>query len=36
VLPLFKEPLGWAMLALALVMMGIGYAIIRKIASIEV
>ena len=34
--PLFKEPLGWAMLALALVMMGIGYSIIRKIASIEV
>src|SRR6202011_1216922 len=34
--PMFKEPLGWAMLALALMMMGIGYAIIRKIASIEV
>ena len=34
--PMFKEPLGWGMLAVALVMMGIGYAIIRKIASIEV
>jgi tight adherence protein B len=34
--PMFKEPLGWAMLALALMMMGIGYAIIRKIANIEV
>jgi tight adherence protein B len=34
--PLFKEPLGWGMLALALVMMGIGYSIIRKIGDIEV
>jgi tight adherence protein B len=34
--PMFKEPLGWGMLAVAMVMMGIGYAIIRKIASIEV
>jgi tight adherence protein B len=36
ILPMFKEPLGWGMLALALIMMGIGYAIIRKIAAIEV
>jgi tight adherence protein B len=34
--PMFQEPLGWAMLALALIMMGIGYAIIRRIAAIEV
>jgi tight adherence protein B len=34
--PMFKEPLGWGMLAIALIMMGIGYAIIRKIATIEV
>jgi tight adherence protein B len=36
ILPLFKEPLGWAMLALALIMMFIGYSIIRKISDIEV
>lgn len=35
-LPMFQEPLGWAMLALSLIMMGIGYSIIRKIAAIEV
>lgn len=34
--PLFKEFLGWIFIALALIMMAIGYAIIRKIASIEV
>jgi tight adherence protein B len=34
--PMFREPLGWAMLALSLIMMGIGYSIIRKIAAIEV
>jgi tight adherence protein B len=34
--PLFKHPLGWAMLTVALIMMGIGYAIIRKISNIEV
>jgi tight adherence protein B len=36
ILPLFKEPIGWAMLALALIMMFIGYSIIRKISAIEV
>jgi tight adherence protein B len=36
ILPLFKEPIGWAMLSLALIMMFIGYSIIRKISAIEV
>jgi tight adherence protein B len=34
--PLFKEPLGWFMIMLSLIMMAIGYAIIRRIAAIEV
>jgi tight adherence protein B len=34
--PMFKSPIGIGMLVLALVMMGIGYAIIRRIATIEV
>ena len=34
--PLFKEFLGWIFLGLALIMMAVGYAIIRKIAQIEV
>src|SRR3979409_1971010 len=34
ILPLFKEPIGWAMIALALIMMFIGYSIIRKISDI--
>ncbi|HEV3233552.1 MAG TPA: type II secretion system F family protein [Candidatus Dormibacteraeota bacterium] len=34
--PLFRHPLGWGMLVLAAIMMGIGYAIIRKISAIEV
>jgi tight adherence protein B len=36
IFPMFKEPLGWFMLAVALVMMGIGYSIIRKISQIDV
>jgi tight adherence protein B len=34
--PMFKEPLGWGFLILALIMMSIGYALIRRIAAIEV
>jgi tight adherence protein B len=34
--PLFKEPLGWFLLALSMIMMSIGYAVIRRIAAIEV
>jgi tight adherence protein B len=34
--PLFKEPLGWFLIALALIMMAIGYAVIRRISTIEV
>jgi len=34
--PMFKEPLGWIFLAIALIMMGVGYTIIRRIANIEV
>jgi tight adherence protein B len=34
--PLFREPLGWVMIGLALFMMLIGYAFIRRIATIEV
>ena len=34
--PLFKEPLGWFLIALALIMMAIGYALIRRISTIEV
>jgi tight adherence protein B len=34
--PMFHEFLGYVLLGLALIMMGIGYAIIRKIATIEV
>src|ERR1700724_533513 len=33
---LFKEFLGWAMITLAVIMMFIGYSLIRKIAAIEV
>jgi tight adherence protein B len=36
ILPLFKEPLGWFMIVLSLVMMAIGYSVIRRIAAIEV
>jgi tight adherence protein B len=36
ILPLFQEPLGWVFIAVALVMMAIGYAIIRRISNIEV
>jgi tight adherence protein B len=36
ILPLFKEPLGWFLIALSLIMMSIGYAVIRRIAAIEV
>ena len=36
IVPLFKEPLGWFLITLSLVMMAIGYAVIRRIASIEV
>ncbi len=34
--PLFKEPLGWFLIALAMTMMAIGYAVIRRISAIEV
>jgi tight adherence protein B len=34
--PLFKEPLGWFLIALSMIMMSIGYAVIRRIAAIEV
>jgi len=34
--PLFKEPLGGFLIALALIMMAIGYAVIRRISTIEV
>ena len=33
--PLFTSPLGWAMIAVALVSIGIGYAIIRRITDIH-
>ena len=33
--PLFQSPLGWAMVTVGLVMVGIGYAIIRKISDIR-
>jgi tight adherence protein B len=36
ILPLFKEPLGWFMIILSLIMMAIGYSVIRRIAAIEV
>jgi tight adherence protein B len=36
IMPLFKEFLGWAMITLAVIMMFIGYSLIRKIAAIEV
>jgi tight adherence protein B len=36
IMPLFKEFLGWAMITLAMIMMFIGYSLIRKIAAIEV
>jgi tight adherence protein B len=36
ILPLFREPLGWFFLTLSLVMMAVGYSVIRRIASIEV
>ena len=36
ILPLFKEVLGWILIAIALIMMGVGYSIIRKISDIEV
>src|SRR3979411_307949 len=32
--PMFGDPRGWAMLFVALVMMGVGYSIIRRIAAI--
>src|SRR3979411_2991149 len=33
--PMFGDPRGWAMLFVALVMMGVGYSIIRRIAAIQ-
>jgi tight adherence protein B len=36
IVPLFKEPLGWFLIALSLVMMAAGYSVIRRIATIEV
>jgi tight adherence protein B len=33
--PLFETPLGWGMLAVGLIMVGVGYAIIRKISDIH-
>ena len=36
IMPLFKEMLGWAMITMAMIMMFIGYSLIRKIAAIEV
>jgi tight adherence protein B len=33
--PLFTNPIGWGMIALGLVMIGIGYAIIRRITDIR-
>jgi tight adherence protein B len=35
-LPLFGEVLGWVMITVALIMMGVGYALIRRISNIEV
>ena len=34
--PLFTHPLGWAMLVLGLIMIGIGYSIIRRITDIKI
>jgi tight adherence protein B len=36
ILPLFGEVLGWVMITVALVMMAVGYSIIRRISRIEV
>jgi tight adherence protein B len=36
IVPMFQEPLGWVMLAIALFMMFVGYSIIRRISAIEV
>jgi tight adherence protein B len=36
ILSMFKEPCGWIMLALIVILIGAGYMIIRKIVSIEV
>ncbi|MHB8510251.1 MAG: type II secretion system F family protein [Candidatus Dormibacteria bacterium] len=36
IVPLFQEPLGWGLITLALIMMAIGYSIIKKISNIEV
>jgi tight adherence protein B len=33
--PLFESPLGWGMISVGLVMIGVGYAIIRKITDIH-
>jgi tight adherence protein B len=36
ILPLFKEFLGWVLITVALIMMAVGYSLIRRIANIEV